>query len=238
MHRSYAQAVGNSNGRTSYGSTSHSPASSRGSTSTSDSNTLTKSFRQFASNVISRASSARYSPIPSDDDPSLQGRERTTSVLSDSTETGDVINSASCPPSRVSTNSAHRTSRCSHYSHHKHSHFSQNSRYSQPRFSRYSDRSRPSNFSNYSRPSLIRRPTSTFVVGMEENPAGPTVLEMKTAVVQDALDRGGMGRYQWCMCVYLSILYTFLKITDCIGSVVDSFCVGLVTHLISCGLRP
>lgn len=80
---------------------------------------------------------------------------------------------------------------CSLHSRHSHS---------QAGASRFTHHSSKSHHSQVSRPSdMIRRPTSTFVVGPEPREEGPSVVEMKTALVQRALDESGMGRYQWCM---------------------------------------
>lgn len=54
--------------------------------------------------------------------------------------------------------------------------------------------------SQVSRTSTVAsRPTPTIVVGSEHREGHPNVIEMKTALVQRALDENGMGRYQWCM---------------------------------------
>jgi hypothetical protein len=172
----------------------------------STANTFSKSLRRLVANFVGNSDPTGYTLLPSTEH---QGRdllvERLTSELTNPTDqtdftlpiTDDVVSTQTQKSSKsISTYHSHarRGPRSSYHSQliHAHSH-------SRHKSSHHSDYSHLSHISSQARPSLIRRPTSTFVIGMEETPTGPSVVEMKTAVVQKALDAGGMGRYQWYM---------------------------------------
>ena len=133
---------------------------------------------------------------------------RSTSTFSDRSRSrpgaASRSSSRSCSRHGCSSLSAH-TSQCQlppQYAHRStcslHAHHLQ-SQQGGSKFTQHSSRSCQSHASQPS--AMIRRPTSTFVIGPEPREEGPTIVEMKTALVQRALDESGMGRYQWCMYV-------------------------------------
>ena len=76
-------------------------------------------------------------------------------------------------------------------------------------------------------------PASRHEPEMAYNDEPKTVVELKTAVINRALEETGMGRYQWCMYVVSPLsLVAFIHI--CCA---DSVCVDSDTPWISCGHR-